>query len=152
MFHTKNRRIVLDRIYINEHTLEQHSDRKTKKAVDFTLPKEIVIVLMPQRSKDRNSISMNKLRGAIQLKNNLFLIVNIYEDPKTNELLAKGLTILTKKQLNKGSHNFPGGNYLKQGFITATPPLEKRDIYFDDRIYTDFLDTVTWDEYDVQYI
>jgi len=147
MFRTKNQRIKIDKFYINHHTLERFKDRKTKE-INFQLPGEIQIAVMPQRTKDFKNIEVNKLRAVIPIKNNLFIIGNIYE--KDNCLIFKALTILNEKQI-KYSSNFARGNYLKRGYLSERPKIIIEDKYFDNS-YSDFLDKITWEEVDTDYL
>jgi hypothetical protein len=147
MFRTKNTRIDISKLYINEHTLERFRDRKTKE-INFQLPKELQIVLMPQRSKDFKRVEVNKLRAVIPIKNNLFIVGNIYE--KNGGLIFKALTILNEKQIRYSS-NFARGNYLKKGFLSNRPKLIVEDKYFD-KSYNNFLDTIKWEEVDTDYL
>jgi len=152
MFRTKNRRIDIKSLYVNEHTLEQFRDRKTKQ-IDFTLPKEIQIAVMPQRSKNNKEVSMNVLRGVIPLKNKLFMVVNVYENKKSKNIVMKALTVLTLKQL-KYSKNFDRGNYLNRGFIAGTPEIINEEKFFDTQVdWSEYLEeTMDWAETDVDYI
>ena len=147
MFRTKNTRIEISKFYINEHTLERFKDRKTKE-INFQLPKEIQIAVMPQRSKEFKNVEINKLKAVIPIKNDLFIIGNIYE--KEGGLIFKALTILNKKQIRYSS-NFARGNYLSKGFLSNRPKIIVQDMFFDDT-YKDFLDDIEWDETDVQYL
>ena len=152
MFRTKNRRIDIKSLYVNEHTLEQFRDRKTKQ-IDFTLPKEIQIAVMPQRSKNNKEVSMNVLRGVIPLKNKLFMVVNVYENRETKDIVMKALTVLTLKQL-KFSKNFDKGNYLNRGYIIERPEIIEEEKFFntlDD--WNEYLEeTIEWAETDVHYL
>jgi len=152
MFRTKNRRIVIDSLYINDHTLEQFTDRKTKK-IDFSLPNEICIAVMPQRSKNNKEVTLNALRGVIAMKNKLFLVMNIYENKETGSIVAKALTVLTYNQL-RFSKNFDKGNYLNRGFITNKPQIIKEEKFFDTQVeWSEYLeDTMDWAETDVHYL
>jgi hypothetical protein len=147
MFKVKNQRVDVNKFYINTHTLERFKDRKTKE-INFQLPKEIQIVIMPQRTKDNKNIQVNKLRAVIPIKNNLFIVGNIYE--KDNALSFKALTILNKKQI-QGSSNFARGNYLKKGYLSQRPKIIVEDKYFDGS-YEDFLDKIDWEETDTEYL
>ena len=147
MFKVKNSRINITRLYINEHTLERFRNRKTKE-IHFGLPKEIQIVLMPQRHKNNKNIVVNKLRAIIPLKNKLFIIGNIYE--KDDALFFKALTVLNEKQL-KAPGNFATGNYLKRGFLAPRPKIINEDKYFDSS-YNDFLEKIEWEEMDTDYL
>jgi len=152
MFRTKNRRIVIDSLYINDHTLEQFTDRKTKK-IDFSLPNEICIAVMPQRSKNNKEVTLNALRGVIAMKNKLFLVMNIYENKETGSIVAKALTVLTYNQL-RFSKNFDKGNYLNKGFIANKPEIIKEEKFFDTQVeWSEYLeDTMDWAETDVHYL
>ncbi len=145
MFKSKNTRLVVDNLYINQHTLDQFKDRKTKK-IDFNLPKEFVVNLLVQGSKNNGAVQMRKLRGAILLKNDLVLIVNIYE--KNQFFHMKALTVLTMKQL-KSSRNFMQGTYLNRGFVVEKPKVIVEDHYFDNRAYAEYLNTIEWDDFDL---
>jgi hypothetical protein len=147
MFRTKNTRIKIDKFYINHHTIDRFKNRKTKE-IDFELPKEIQIAVMPQRSKEFKNVEINKLRGIIPIKNGLFIVGNIYE--KDDELIFKTLTILTEKQLRYSS-NFARGNYLKRGYLSPRPEIITQDKFFDSS-YEDFLDKIEWDEMDTEYL
>jgi hypothetical protein len=147
MFRTKNQRIKIDKFYINHHTLERFKDRKTKE-INFQLPGEIQIAVMPQRTKDFKNIEVNKLRAVIPIKNNLFIVGNIYE--KDGGLIFKALTILSEKQLRYSS-NFARGNYLNRGYLSERPKVIIEDKYFDNS-YHDFLSDIEWEETDVNYL
>jgi hypothetical protein len=147
MFKTKNTRLNLQKLYINKHSIERFVDRKTKQ-INFQLPKEISIILMPQRSKDNKNVEVNKLRAIIPIKNKLYIVGNIYE--KNNALIYKALTILNEKQL-KHSSNFARGNYLKKGYLSKRPKIIIDDKYFDES-YNDYLDKIEWEEYDLDYL
>jgi hypothetical protein len=156
MFRTKNTRIEISKFYINDHTLERFKDRKTKE-INFQLPKEIQIAVMPQRSKEFKNVEINKLRAVIPIKNDLFIVGNIYQkvvdsdtEDTNNGLIFKALTILNKKQIRYSS-NFARGNYLSKGFLSNRPKIIIEDMFFDDT-YKDFLDDIEWDETDVQYL
>jgi hypothetical protein len=147
MFRTKNQRIKIDKFYINDHTMDRFKDRQTKE-INFQLPKEIQIAIMPQRTKDFKSVKVNKLRAVIPIKNGLFIVGNIYE--KEGGLSFKALTILNEKQL-KYSSNFARGNYLKRGYLSPRPKIIVEDKYFD-KSYEDFLDKIQWEETDTEYL
>ena len=147
MFKLKNTRIKIDKFYINRHTLERFKDRKTKE-INFQLPKEIMIAVMLQRSKDNRNIQVNKLRGVIPIKNNLFIVGNIYE--KDEGLSFKALTILNEKQI-KYSSNFGRGNYLKRGYLSERPKIVLEDKYFDNT-YQDYFRDIKWEEVDLDYL
>ena len=146
MFITKNTRIEITKFYINDHTLERFRDRKTKE-INFQLPKEIQIAVMPQRSKDCKSVKLDKLRGVIPIKNNLFIVGNMYE--KDGQVYFKALTVLNKKQIRTSS-NFARGNYLKRGYLSNRPKIIVENKFFDDS-YKDFLD-IEWEETDLNYL
>ena len=147
MFRTKNRRINIDKFYINTHTLDRFKDRKTKE-INFQLPGEIQIAVMPQRTKDFKNIEVNKLRAVIPIKNGLFIVGNIYE--KDGGLSFKALTILNEKQIRYSS-NFARGNYLKKGFLSPRPKVIIENKYFDNT-YEDFFRDIDWAETDVNYL
>jgi len=150
MFKAKLRRINVQKLYINQHTIDNFEERKSKE-IDLTLPKEVQIFILVQRSKDKNTIKMNELKGVIQLKNKLFMLVNIYESPG-GELSAKALTFLTLKQLNGASWNFPQLNHLSTGFITDAPEIIREETFFDLEVYKDYLKQIEWDECEVNYV
>jgi hypothetical protein len=147
MFRTRNQRINISKFYINDHTLDRFKDRKTKE-INFELPKEIQIAVMPQRTKDFKNITVNKLRAVIPIKNDLFIVGNIYE--REGGLTFKALTILNKKQI-KYSSNFARGNYLNKGYLSPRPKVIVQDKYFDNT-YNDFLAGIEWEETDVNYL
>jgi len=147
MFKLKNTRIKIDKFYINHHTLERFKDRKTKE-INFQLPKEIMIAVMPQRTKDNKNIQVNKLRAVIPIKNNLFIVGNIYE--KDHGLSFKALTILNEKQI-KYSSNFGKGNYLTRGYLSERPKIVLEDKYFD-KSYEDYFRDIKWEEVDLDYL
>jgi hypothetical protein len=103
---------------------------------------------MPQRTKDNKNIKVNKLRAIIPIKNDLFIIGNIYE--KNGSLIYKALTILNKNQLRYSS-NFARGNYLRKGFLSERPKIIVNDKYFDNS-FNDYLKEIKWDEYDLEYL
>ena len=150
MFKASMRRKTISKIYINTHVIENFSERKTQD-IDLTLPKEVQMFFLVQRSKDKNQIKMSELRGVIQLKNKLFMLLNIYESPN-GELIGKCLTILTLKQLNGASYNFPGLGHLPHGVLTDRPEMIKEEIYFDLNIYKNHLKTIEWCETDLNYV
>jgi len=151
MFITKNRRIDIKKLYINDHVMDQFHDRKTKKDIEFSLPKEIIVNIMPQRTKENGAVEVDKLRGIIQLKNKLFMVINMYE--KNGEIEAKALTVLTYKQL-RSSRNFSKGNYLVKGFISESPLVIKENMFYDTEIYNEYLEDFFdgWSELEVDYL
>ena len=151
MFKSKNARVVVNNLYINQHVIDAYEERQTKK-LDLSLPSEVVINILIQRSKEKGEIKMKKLRGCIQMKDNLFLIFNLYE--KCGEINAKALTILRKEQLNTSSKNFPMANYLPRGLITKRPEIVLEEYHFDMEINNDYLEDNfgDFDEMDVLYV
>jgi hypothetical protein len=135
--------IKVQNLYINEHIEKQYQDRLFAATSNMPLTITNEMTLLIQRQK--NGLEIKEIKGCIKLENGLYLIVNTYLKKNSKDISMKGLTILTKKQLNL-SRNFKNGNHLETPVKIKVSGTLKGEMYFDYSKYEDIYKNLEWDE------
>ena len=135
--------IRVQNLYINSHIEKQYADRLYAVSNKQRLQPTKEMILLIQR--EQNGKPIEAIKGCIKLVNGLYLIVNVYLKKSSKDIQMKGLTVLTKKQLDL-SNNFRNGNHIEKVVKINIDAMVLKEKFFDYNDYSDIYKDLEWDE------
>lgn len=142
MFNLYKNKLKIKNIFINSHTIKKFIERN-KGYKKIEIPTDSELILFVQRYK--KNIRIDELKGVIDLGNELYAIVNVYENIQTEEYSMKVLTILTHFQMSV-SNNMGFGNRLEESFQITFTNVKKEESFFNYDEYRDVIKNIYWME------